>query len=756
VIRRHRYALAAGATVVAAVLRAALDPWVGNHAQYTVFYLSVALAALAGWRPGVVATVLGGATGYWLFVDRFGHPTITTEQGAVQLALYLVVSAVIVSTVEYGRRQHLASERRGSELRASEIRLRRLYESGIVGVIYWSTNGQITDANDRFLQMVGYTREDLAAGRLDWVGLTPAEFRPLDERSVAELKALGVNREPFEKEYLRKDGTRVPVVVAGAMLDDARLEGVAFVLDITERKRADGALRESERKYRIVADHAHAWEFWTAPDGRFLYSSPSCERVTGYAREAFEADAALFDRIIHPEDQQVYAAHRGAGHEVCATEVADFRIVRRDGAVRWVSHVCTPVYDADGRFLGIRGSNRDITEQREAQQALTAARESAERAKAEAERANDAKDHFLAMLSHELRTPLTPVLAAITMLQDDPRCDQSLRETMEMLRRNVEMEARLIDDLLDVTRIARGRIDLEKKPVLLAEAIREAVEVCRPDIEARRLHFGVDLGPCAPCIVHADIARLQQVFWNLLKNAVKFTPHGGCVGIRCRLENGTVVAEVNDSGIGMEPEDLSRVFSAFEQADRSTARQFGGLGLGLAIARAIVELHDGRIEAFSDGRHKGSTFRVSLPIVANAQLAEADAGASLPVPKAPSGPLHILLVEDHGDTAQMMQLLLTIAGHDVQVAGDVATALEEASRNPFDVLVSDLGLPDGSGADLIRELRRRGYTMPAIALSGYGREEDVQRSRDAGFVEHLVKPASPDRLVETIATVARR
>jgi two-component system CheB/CheR fusion protein len=398
------------------------------------------------------------------------------------------------------------------------------------------------------------------------------------------------------------------------------------------------------------------------------------------------------------------------------------------------------------------GIIQEVTARKRAEEELRAARDAAERAQAAAELANRAKDHFLAILSHELRTPLTPVQLGVSMLQERPDLDLQTRETLEMVRRNVEMEARLIDDLLDVTRIERGKIELTRTPVELCKIIERAVEVCKPDIESRGQHFGVDLGP-APYWITADVARLQQVFWNLLKNAIKFTPHGGCVGIRCRPHNGHVIAEVSDSGIGIEPEAMTRIFQAFEQAERSITREFGGLGLGLAISKALVEMHGGTIEAHSEGRNTGATFRIRLPVCSPAGQPNAPAGASLP--RRPVRPLRILLVEDHGVTAKMMRWVLTEDGHDVMTADDVATALELAGKHAFDLLVSDLGLPDGSGHDLMHQLRQRGHTFSGIALSGYGQEEDVQRSRAVGFALHLTKPASRERLLEAVAEATR-
>ena len=293
---------------------------------------------------------------------------------------------------------------------------------------------------------------------------------------------------------------------------------------------------------------------------------------------------------------------------------------------------------------------------------------------------------------------------------------------------------------------------MHKKRVDLCLLIQRVVEVCKGDIDARGFQFDVDLGPIAPYWVEADAGRLQQVFWNLLTNAVKFTPHDGRISIRCRTDDDHVLVELNDSGIGIEPEALSRVFNAFEQAERSITRQFGGLGLGLAISKVLVEMHNGAIEALSEGRGKGATFRIRLPLAS----AAADASAAVPVATPPSAvhPLRILLVEDHPVTATLMRMVLAADHHVVEVAGDVAVALELAGRKEFDLLISDLGLPDGSGHDLMRQLRQRGCKFAGIALSGYGQEEDIRRSREAGFTAHLTKPASREAVVEAIASVA--
>lgn len=392
-----------------------------------------------------------------------------------------------------------------------------------------------------------------------------------------------------------------------------------------------------------------------------------------------------------------------------------------------------------------------VAELKSTEEMLHTARVSAERAKVEAQKANQAKDHFLAVLSHELRTPLTPVLAAVQLLQRRPGLSTEVREPLEIIQRNAQLQARLIDDLLDLTRIAQGKLDLKRKPMNICTVIERAVEIAKPDIDARRLHFGVALKD-APHRVNGDASRLQQVVWNLLTNAVKFTPEGGCVGLRCERQDEHVIIEVSDSGIGIEPQDADRIFDAFEQGGRAMIRQFGGLGLGLAIAKRLVEMHEGKISVYSEGRDRGSRFRVQLPV--STEPLEATANKNALASKGPSR--RILLVEDNGDTAQMMKMLLEECGYVVETAADVRQALQAVESASFDLLLSDLGLPDGTGIDLMQELRRRGNALKGIALSGYGQEEDLRRSKEAGFSAHLVKPADADALIETIARLVRQ
>ena len=378
------------------------------------------------------------------------------------------------------------------------------------------------------------------------------------------------------------------------------------------------------------------------------------------------------------------------------------------------------------------------------------------RAKQAAEEANRAKDHFLATLSHELRTPLTPVLATAATLENDPRFAE-VKNELTMIRRNVELEARLIDDLLDLTRIARGKLELHREVTDVHRIVGHAVQICcAGERAAGPLHVRLDLAAGEPR-VWADASRLTQVFWNLLNNAVKFTPAEGTITVRSEIgPDGVLTVEVADTGMGIEPEVLPHVFDAFEQGEALITRRFGGLGLGLAISRAIVEMHGGRLTAASGGRDCGATFAVRLPVGVPAGGAGPVAPASAEVPAA-TRPLAILLVEDHEDTAEAMADLLNLQGHRVTVAGGVAQGLAAAEaafgNGALDLVVSDLGLPDGSGLDLMRELSRR-YALPGIALSGYGMEEDMRRSKEAGFRRHLTKPVNPSALEVAIRETA--
>ena len=397
-------------------------------------------------------------------------------------------------------------------------------------------------------------------------------------------------------------------------------------------------------------------------------------------------------------------------------------------------------------FIELHKKNKQLQQQAETQIQLI--REQA--ARAEAEAANQAKDRFIAMLSHELRTPLTPILLASSMLSNDPTVPDHIRQELKIIARNAVLEARLIDDLLDLTRINQQKLNLVYEIVDVHDLLRSALSICSHEISAKDLTVRLEL-ETSESRLRADAARIQQVFCNTIKNAVKFTPEGGQITLRSTDSgNDRIRIEIIDTGIGISPEFLPRIFDLFEQAGRPIS---GGLGLGLPISKAIVELHGGRIWASSTGLRHGTTFVIELSnVVPNiAQLSYSkNASASTADLQGFDGRRRILLVDDHADSISSMHLFLKAKGYEVTTADSVEVALKAVVRERVDLLVSDIGLPDGSGEDLIRRLRNMGQNLPSIALSGYGMEEDIARSRAAGFQIHLIKPVSQQNLLSAI------
>jgi signal transduction histidine kinase len=398
----------------------------------------------------------------------------------------------------------------------------------------------------------------------------------------------------------------------------------------------------------------------------------------------------------------------------------------------------------------LREANNQLAARNEALEREVQERERrvrAESAQAEAEEANAAKDRFLAMLSHELRTPLSPIVHAVALLEGI-ECPPAVREHIATIRRNVRLEARLIDDLLDLARIRNGKLSIEPQHVNVHEVLQHAVEICRADLSAHRISLVEQLEADDPH-VRGDPARLQQVFWNLLTNAVKFSPDGGKVAVRTTSDgNGQISIEIQDYGVGIAPEKLVSIFDAFEQGARHSQ---AGLGLGLAICKALVEMHSGQITAQSAGHEKGASFVIRLP---RAKAAKDD-GPKLVETLAPRKGLRLLVVEDHRDTLETLELLLRRHGYEVRTAASIEESLAVAKDYAFDVLVSDIGLPDGRGVDLLKKLEEmRGYKLASVAMSGFGMDEDVERSREAGFAEHLVKPVEFPSLHQAIIRVA--
>jgi PAS domain S-box-containing protein len=429
---------------------------------------------------------------------------------------------------------------------------------------------------------------------------------------------------------------------------------------------------------------------------------------------------------------EIYATAPAESFEVL--ELKDGSVLERYSKIQSIAR----------RRVGRVWSFRDVTERKRAEERLEAA-------KVAAEKASQAKDDFLALLSHELRTPLTPALVAASYLAENRDLSPELREEVTAIWRNVQLESHLIDDLLDVTRITRGKIEVHHATVDVHRLANDAVQIMEKDILEKQIELAIDLS--APNHhIWADPVRIQQVFWNLLNNAVKFTPKGGDIAIRSSNDGGQFVFEISDTGIGIEPERQSRIFEAFHQGERSITRRFGGLGLGLTISKTLLDLHGGTITVHSQGKDRGTTFRVFLDLLREPLVAPADeAGRDVTTSRS----LRLLLVDDHSDTRAVLSRLLTRFGHQMTTSDSAQGALKLLESDRFDVLISDIGLPDGNGYDLVREAKRR-QSLKAVALSGFGTEADVRRSLEAGFDYHVTKPVDINGLRSLLQKLTKR
>ncbi|QGZ61539.1 hybrid sensor histidine kinase/response regulator [Paraburkholderia acidisoli] len=572
---------------------------------------------------------------------------------------------------------------------------------------------------------------------------------------------------------LRADEVRVPAILVTGFTDESRViaalragvsdvvpksgdyldylpEAVARVLSQAELQRASDEallLRDREEHYRTLSEALPHLVLTCGADGECDFLSKQWLDYTGVG--ANEALGLAWLDAVHPDDrEEIRRSWLQAAKSGAAEYRHELRIRRHDGAYRWFDIRMIAMRDPRGGLNKYFGSCTDIDAQRVATEERERLLASEQAARQAAEEANRAKDRFLAMLSHELRTPLTPVLAGTHLLAQIPGLPEAAREGVLMIRRNIELEARLIDDLLDLTRVANGKLSLTLDAVDVHEVIAAVLDLFHSEIQTKQQEVHVDLRAVQHW-VRGDRARLQQMLWNLVRNAAKFTPDGGHIFVRTLDERMQVEIVVEDTGIGIAPEQIGKLFHAFEQGSHNRS-QFGGLGLGLAVTRALTEAHGGRVSAKSPGAHCGATFTIVLPTAAAPDIEPTIADLQV---QHPSGALNILLVEDHDDTAEVMSQLMRALGHDVAVAGSVAGALALSSAERFDLVVSDIGLPDGSGIDFIRAFRTNS-TVPAIALTGFGTDDDVRRSVEAGFTAHLTKPVNfiqLERLIEQAA-----
>ncbi|MBI2768917.1 MAG: PAS domain S-box protein [Burkholderiales bacterium] len=539
----------------------------------------------------------------------------------------------------------------------------------------------------------------------------------------------------FEDEgwRVRKDGTRfwANVVITPLYLPDGKLTGYAKVTrDLSERRKHEEALRESEQRFRLLVEGVKDYAiFMLDPTGLIQSWNAGAQAIKGY--EAQEVIGRHFGMFYTSEDLE-----KDMPAQELTTALAKGRAeeegwrVRKDGSVFWANVVIAPIYDANRQLRGFAKVTRDMTDRRRL---------------VELESSGKRMSEFLAMLAHELRNPLAPIRNAVTILQLEPVQSPVIRTSRDVIDRQLTHMTRLVDDLLDVGRMTTGKIRLRKERVLYNQVVARALEAVRPMMDSRR-HRLMSSVPPIDIYVEADPTRLAQVLQNLMINAAKFTPEGGSIDVSVRLDGGRLVTEVADNGIGLSPEAIGQVFALFSQGDGQGAAKESGLGIGLTLARSLVEMHGGLLTAHSPGVGKGSVFSFFIP---NAQTDDVESEPE-------SAALRCLIVDDNRDAADSMAQIVRLMGWSVRAAYDGASGLAAAREFSPHIALLDIGMPDMSGFELLRRLRELpgGAAMQVGAMTGYGNEDDKQRSHAAGFSVHLVKPVD-FALVEKFLAQAR-
>jgi PAS domain S-box-containing protein len=714
--------------------------------------------------------------------------------GVVFCVTVAVVVASTVITYWFGNRvlrSHASEERRRDVI----ARLERLTSS--LKDAETGQRGFVITGDESYLQpydeaVESLPREIEKLSGMERIGITAAEVRALSDlirqklaelRSTLELRRSGgfaaaasviqANAGKKIMDQVRAEVGRLQSKQFAALQADSRLSTKAtrtrtliFILtasiniillawayqriarSIRER---DSALAQSFRRGKELEQQKDLLSITLASigdcvlvtdkDGRITFMNRVAEKVTGWTlADANGRPTADVFRILNEHSRETVEnpVDKVMKHGVIVGLANHTVLVRKDGTEVPIDDSGAPIRDRDGVLRGVVLVFRDFSEHKRNENELRAAKETAETA-------NKAKDQFLAMLSHELRTPLTPVLATLNLWEASEDVPAALHADVEMLRRSIELEARIIDDLLDLTRIARGMLSFSPENTDVDALIEFLVGLSQSEFLNKQLKVALQLN--APRHhVYTDASRLQQVLWNIVRNAVKFTEVGGSVTIATANDpRGNVEIAITDTGIGMSEETISKLFIPFEQADPTRHRHYGGLGLGMAISNALVDLLEGKLRARSEGLGRGSTFTVTFPAIeATAQPIEPES-----VPKVSRGKVRLLLVEDHVDTARALFRLMESRGYKIASVPNVKTGLQAMAGEPFDLILCDLGLPDGTGIDFIQTVRKSHQT-PAIALTGFGMQQDVDRAEQAGFDAHLTKPVNLQKLEATI------
>ena len=686
-----------------------LDDWLAHQPPWSD------LPVLVLARPGADSTAVARA------IDVLGNVTVLERPTRVAALVSACRSALRARARQYEARDHFNTQNL----------LAAIVESSDDAIISKTLEGHILTWNAGAQRLYGYTAAEVVGRPITL--LIPPE-RQHEEPAILERLGRGERIEHFETVRVRKDGRRIDISLSVSPVRnaDGRIIAASKVArDITEQKRTEQQLRHSEQRFRLMADAVPVLIWVSDVSKRCTWFNKGWRDFSGRPLEELLGDGWAQD--VHPEDLDrclnVYRTHFDARQPFSM----EYRLKRRDGEFRWMVDVGIPQFDVDGDFAGYVGACVDFTERQANEQALRDA--------------DRRKDEFLAMLAHELRNPLAPIRNSLNILRLSHRSDPTVEQVGEMMERQVNHMVRLVDDLLEVSRITRGKIELRKELIELAAVVRSAVETGRPLIEARRIQLALSLPP-EPLTLEGDPVRLAQVLANLLNNSAKYTDPGGQIWLSAHREGEGVMISVRDSGMGIPQDMLPRIFDLFMQVDRHADRAHGGLGIGLTLVKSLVEMHGGTVAAHSAGVGQGSEFIIRLPLAAGHRAAGRQGSPSRTNVLAPR---RVLVVDDNRDAAKSLGMLLKLLGADVQVVFGGPEALEAIAAHKPAVVLLDIGMPGMDGYEVARRVREQPELsdVTLIALTGWGQDEDRRRTHAAGFNYHLIKPADV-RALETL------
>jgi len=620
-------------------------------------------------------------------------------------------------------------------LHESQKRLSAIINQATVGIVQSDLSGKILLVNDRFCEMTGYSQSELLNKTLQ--NLTHPENVAHDTDLIARASENGEQLE-IETRLIRKDGSVVWVHnSASAITDTSSLNAntiLSVLLDVTARRETETALFDSEARFRTLAEAAPALIWFDDPQGNCLFVNQRYLDFSGKTSEELQGHG--WQLVIHPDDADGYIRDFSAAQRERRPFHHRVRALHLNNEWRWLESFAHPLLASDGTYLGHVGVSTDITASVDAEKAL--------------KDADQRKDRFLATLGHELRNPIAAILPALEVSR---RGSESQRETARrVIERQVGRVTKLVDDLLDISRITQGKITLRKETLTIDSVIDSALETARELFTASGQELSISF-PESPIYVQADPLRLAQVILNLLTNASRYTRAKGSISLTAERQDSDVLVRIKDTGIGIAPEALPHIFEMFTQGSRTGDQIQDGLGIGLNLVKTLTELHGGSVEAHSDGLDQGSEFVVRLPLATDQSPSTQQLKSEKGKRTATSKSRQILIVDDNTDSAKMLETVLTLDGHDVKLAFDGKTAIQIAREFRPQIIFLDLGLPDITGYQVAAQVRQDLPAVSLVALSGWGRESDRRRSRDAGFDHHFVKPLDLDEFENLLATL---